>query len=38
MKLFFSKLFYWLFTKKDCRKFCPTCEYYDLCKSEVLEK
>ena len=34
-----EKIFYWLkktinFNWKYCRSFCPTCEYYETCKSD----
>lgn len=32
-----SRIKWWLFGPKYkfCRQFCPTCEYFDICKSDV---
>ena len=36
MKMFFKKLYWWLFKRgKQCHKACPFCEYYDLCREEL---
>lgn len=35
MKIFLEKIKHWLKPGKQCRQFCPTCEYYDLCKAEL---
>lgn len=34
-----ERLKYWLFQKgKDCRRCCLRCEYYDICRWDVLNK
>ena len=34
MRIIIEKIKHWLRPGKQCRQFCPTCEYYDLCKAE----
>lgn len=32
-----NRLLYWLFQRgKDCKRCCLRCEYYDLCRADVL--